>query len=54
MVSLNLIKHQRPNVDTIYIYVKDQSESKHQLHINKREKVGIKQTKNPKAFIDYT
>ena len=49
---VNLIKHKRPSVDKIYFYFKDPFESK-QL-INKRERVGIKNEKNPKAFIDYS
>ena len=40
-VLLNLIKHQWPNIDKIYSYVMDPFESKYQLPINKREKVGI-------------
>ena len=48
---LNLIKHQPPDIDKIYLYVKDPSESKHQLFVNEREKVG---TENPQAFIDYS
>ena len=50
----NLIKNQRPDIDKIYLHVKDPSESKYQLHINGREKVGIKTLKNPKAFIGYS
>ena len=38
-VLLNLIKHQRPDTDKIYLYVKDQFESKHQLLIHGREQV---------------
>ena len=53
-VLLNFIKHQQPNIDKIYLYSKDPSESKHQLLINGREKVGIKRIKNPKAFTDYS
>ena len=49
---VNLIKHKRPSVDKIYFYFKDPFESK-QL-INKRKRVGIKNEKNPKAFIDYS
>ena len=41
-VILNLIKHQRPDVDKNYLYVKDPLESKYQLFINGREKVGLK------------
>ena len=40
-VLLNLIKHQRPDIDKIYSYVKDPLESKYQLLINGREQVGI-------------
>ena len=50
----NLIKHQRPDIDKIQLYVKDSFESKHQLLINGREKVGIENLKIPKAFIDYS
>ena len=53
-VLLKLRKHQPPDIDKIYLYVKDPFESKHQLLINGREKVGIKKLKNPKAFIDYS
>ena len=52
-VLLNLIKHQRPDIDKIYLYVKDPFKSKYELLINEREKVGIKHLKNPKGFIDY-
>ena len=50
---LNLIKHQGPDIGKIYFCVKDPFESKYQLLINRREKVGIKKLKNPKAYIDY-
>ena len=51
---LNLIKHQRPDIDKTYLYVKDPLESKYQLLINGGEKVQNKTLKNPKAFIDYS
>ena len=51
---VNLIKHQRPCTDKIYLYIKDPFESKYQLLINGREKVGTESLKNPKAFIDYS
>ena len=51
---LNLIKRQRPDFDRIYLYVKDPLQSKYQLLINGREKVGIKNFKNPKEFIYYS
>ena len=47
---LNLIKHQWPDVDKIYLYVKDQVESKYYLLLYGREKVRIKKLKNPKVF----
>ena len=50
---LNLIKNQQPDIHKIYFYVKDPFESKYQLLINRREKVGTEELKNPKAFIDY-
>ena len=53
-VLLNLIKHQRPDIDKIYLYVKDPFKSKYQLLISGREKVGIEILKNSKAFIDYS
>ena len=37
-----------------YLYVKDQYEARYQLLINEREKVAIKELKNPKAFINYS
>ena len=52
-VLLNLIKHQLPDFDKIYLYVKDPSESKYQLLINGKEKVGSENSENPKVFIDY-
>ena len=42
IVLLNLIKHQRQDIDKIYLYVKDPFESKYQLLINRRKKIGIK------------
>ena len=49
---MNLITHQRPDIDDIYLYIKDLLESKYQLLINKREKVGIENLK--KALIDFS
>ena len=49
---LNLIKYQQLDIDKVYLYVKDPLESKYQLLINGREKVGRENLKNPKAFID--
>ena len=53
-VVLNLMKHQRPDIDKIYLYVKDLFESKYQLLINWRERVEIKKSKNPEVFFDYS
>ena len=52
-VLLNLIKQQQPDIDEIYLYVKDPFESKYQLLIKGREKLGIKTIRNPKALIAY-
>ena len=48
------MKHQRPDIDKIYLYVKGPFKSKYQLLISGREKVGIEILKNSKAFIDYS
>ena len=53
-VLLNVIKHQRPDIDKIYSNVKGPFKSKYQLLINGTEKVEIKTLKNPKEFIDYS
>ena len=53
-VLLNLIKNQRPDIDKIYLHVKYLFESRYQLLINGRKKIGIKKFKNPKTFIDYS
>ena len=51
---LNLIKHQRPDIEKIYLYVKDPFKSKYQWLINRREKVRIKKLKHPKALTEYS
>ena len=51
-VLLNLVENQ-PEIDKIYLYVKDSHEAKYQYLINKREGVGIDHFKDPKAFIEY-
>ena len=51
---LNLIKHQRPDIDKIYLYVKYPFESTYQLLINGREKKGIEILKNSEALIYYS
>ena len=53
-VLFNLMKHHWSYIDKIYSYIKDPFKSKYQLLINGREKVGIENLKNPKAFIDYS
>ena len=49
---LNLIENQ-PDIDKIYLYVKDPYEVKYQYLINILEKVGLKHFNDPKAFIQY-
>ena len=51
---MSLIKHRRLDIDKIYLYIKDPFQSKYQLLINRKEKVGIEILKNPKGFIDYS
>ena len=51
---LNLRKHQQPDIDKIYLYIKDLFNSRYRLLINGREKVGIKKLKNPNAYISYS
>ena len=43
-----------PDIDKIYLYIKDLYESKYQYLINKRESVGISHLNDLKAFIDYS
>ena len=50
---LNLINNQ-PDIDKIYLYVKDPYESKYNFLINKRESTGLKNFNDPKAFIEYS
>ena len=50
---LNLINNQ-PDIDKIYLYVKDAYEAKYQFLTNKRESNGLKHFSNPKAFIEYS
>ena len=49
---LNLINNP-PDIDKIYLHAKDPYEAKYQYLINKREKVGLDQLKDPKAFMEY-
>ena len=50
---LNLINNQ-PDIDKIYLYVKDPYEKKYQYLINKREKVELNHFNHPKAFMEYS
>ena len=50
---LNLINEQR-DIDKIYLYAKDLSESKYEHLINNHENVGIKHSNDPKAFIEHS
>ena len=50
---LNLINNQ-PDIDKIYLYVKDPYEDKYKFLINKRESIGLKHFNDPKAFIGYS
>ena len=45
-VLFNLIKDQQPDIDKVYLYVKDPFKSKYQLLIKEREKVGIRKFKS--------
>ena len=53
---LNLIQKLNYNnpIDKIYIHAKDLSEPKYEFLINNREKAGIKNYKDPNAFIEYS
>ena len=51
---MNLIKHGRPDIDKIYLYLKSPLESWYQLLIHEREKVGIEHLENTKVLIDYS
>ena len=48
---INLINEQ-DDIDKIYLYAKDLSESKHEILIQNREGVGIKHFNDPNAFIE--
>ena len=48
---LNLIKEQ-DDIDKIYLYAKDLSESKYEYLIKNRENAGIKHLNDPNAFIE--
>ena len=50
---LNLIKEQ-DDIDRIYLYAKDLSESKYEFLIKKRENAGIKHLNDSKASTEYS
>ena len=52
-VLLHLINNQ-PEIDKIYLYVKDPYEAKYQCLTNIHEKVGIDHFDDPKAIIEYS
>ena len=49
---LNLINNEL-DIDKIYLYAKDPYVAKYQYLIKKREKVGLDNFKDPRAFIEY-
>ena len=49
---LNLLNNQ-PDIDKIYLYAKDPSETKYQYLTNRREKVGLDHIDESKAFMEY-
>ena len=51
---MNLIKNQRQDIGKFYLYVKDPFKWQYQLLVNGREKVGIKKSKIPKTFTNYS
>ena len=50
-VLLNLI-NEEPDIDKIYLYVKDPFEAKYRVLIDKRERTGLKYFNDSKAFIE--
>ena len=52
-ILLNLINNQ-PDIDKIYLYVKDPYEAKYQFWINTKESTGLKHFNDPKAFNEYS
>ena len=50
---LNL-KNKQPDIDKIYLHVKDPYEAKYQFLTNKRGSMGLKQFNDRKAFIEYS
>ena len=52
-VLLHLINNLHP-IDKIYLYAEDLDELKYEYLINRREKAGIENLNDPKAFIEYS
>ena len=52
--ALLSLTNNQPNIDKIYLYAKDPYEAKYQYLINKREKVGLKHSDDPKTFVEYS
>ena len=53
-IALRNLIIQQPDIEKIYLYVKDPLVSKYQLLINKRVKARIEHLENSKVFIDYS
>ena len=51
---LNSIQKDNNIIDKIYLYANDLEEPKYQLLIEKREKAGLKNLKDPTAFIEHS
>ena len=51
---MNSVQKDSNIIDKIYLYATDLEEPKYQLLIDKSEKAGIKNLKNPTAFIEYS
>ena len=51
---LNLIKKDNNITDKMFLCAKDLEEPKYQFLIDKREKAGLKDLKDPTAFIEYS
>ena len=44
----------QPNINKIYLYVKDPYKAKYHFLINKRQSTGLKHLNHSKAFIEYS
>ena len=51
---MNVIIHQQPDTDKIVFWIRDPFQLKYPFFFNGREKLGIENLKNPKAFTDYS